>query len=156
MSWGVGHRCGSDLAWLWCRLAAAPQIQPLAWELPHGAGVVLKRKKENQSIPCNSMRHPPPQGRQGWLFQRYLFGSKHPSFSLCSSPFLKRPLATSSLFQPACGKASEHRYSRGKRETRQLGAGPRRGLGKRPPGNWKEGHGLEAWILSCRLQVTPS
>ena len=29
---GVGHRCGSGttLLWLWCRLAAAAMIQPLA------------------------------------------------------------------------------------------------------------------------------
>ena len=35
-SCGVGHRHGSDpvLPWLWCRLAAAAPIQPLAWELP--------------------------------------------------------------------------------------------------------------------------
>ena len=36
----VGHRHGLDLAllWLWCRLAAAALIQPLAWEPPlcHG------------------------------------------------------------------------------------------------------------------------
>ena len=32
---GVGQRCGSDLEliWLWCRLAAAALIQPLAQEL---------------------------------------------------------------------------------------------------------------------------
>ena len=46
MSYGVGHRCGSDpvLLWLWCRPAAAAPIGPLAWELPHAAGVALKRK----------------------------------------------------------------------------------------------------------------
>ena len=51
VSSGVGHRCGSDLAllWLWCRLAAAVPIQPLAWELPHATGVVVKSKtKTNQ------------------------------------------------------------------------------------------------------------
>ena len=33
---GGGHRCGSDLVllWLWCRLAAAAPILPLAWVLP--------------------------------------------------------------------------------------------------------------------------
>ena len=45
MSCDVGHRCGSDLALLWCRLAAAALIQPLAWELPCAPGVALKRKK---------------------------------------------------------------------------------------------------------------
>ena len=50
MSWGVGHRHGSDLAllWLWCRPAAAAPIQPLAWELPYAAGVALKRKEKKE------------------------------------------------------------------------------------------------------------
>ena len=30
LSWGVGHMCGLDLGLLWCRLAAAALIQPLA------------------------------------------------------------------------------------------------------------------------------
>ena len=36
VSYGVGHRCSSDLAllWLWCRLAATALIPPLAQELP--------------------------------------------------------------------------------------------------------------------------
>ena len=44
VSCGVGRRCGSDpmCLWLWCRLAAAAPIQPLAWELPYAAGVALK------------------------------------------------------------------------------------------------------------------
>ena len=43
---GVGYRRGSDLRllWLWCRLAAATPIQPLAWELPYAIGVALKRQ----------------------------------------------------------------------------------------------------------------
>ena len=49
MSWGVGHRCGSDLAWLWlwCRLAATALIRPLAWELLYAMGVALKRQNNN-------------------------------------------------------------------------------------------------------------
>ena len=41
---GVGHRCGSDLAWLslWLWPAGAALIRPLAWELPYAAGVALK------------------------------------------------------------------------------------------------------------------
>ena len=37
VSCDVGCRRGSDLAllWLWCRLAAAVLIRPLAWELPY-------------------------------------------------------------------------------------------------------------------------
>ena len=33
------------LLWLWCRLAAAALIQPLAWEPPYGASVALKKQK---------------------------------------------------------------------------------------------------------------
>ena len=33
------------LLWLWCRLAAAAPIQPLAWELPYAASAALKGKK---------------------------------------------------------------------------------------------------------------
>ena len=47
MSCGVGCRCSLDpvLLWLWCRLAAAAPIRPLAWELPYVMGVALKNKK---------------------------------------------------------------------------------------------------------------
>ena len=31
--------------WLWCRLAAAAPIQPLAWELPYAMRVALKSKQ---------------------------------------------------------------------------------------------------------------
>ena len=31
------------LLWLWYRLAAVAQIQPLAWELPYAAGAALKK-----------------------------------------------------------------------------------------------------------------
>ena len=48
MSAGVICRQSSDLAllWLWHRLAGAALIQPLAWELPHAAGVALRRQKK--------------------------------------------------------------------------------------------------------------
>ena len=44
---GVGRRCGSDLTlpWLWCKLAAAAPIRPLAWEPSHAVGAALKRQK---------------------------------------------------------------------------------------------------------------
>ena len=47
VSWGGGHRCGLDpvLLWLWCQLAAAAVIQPLAWELAYAMGAALKRKE---------------------------------------------------------------------------------------------------------------
>ena len=49
-SWGLGRRCSSVLAWLWlwCMLAAAAPIRPLAWELPYAAGMALKRKKKKK------------------------------------------------------------------------------------------------------------
>ena len=45
----VGSRCGSDpeLLWLWCRLEAAAQIQPLAWEHPYA--VVAALNKQNKT-----------------------------------------------------------------------------------------------------------
>ena len=36
------------LLWLWCRLAAAAPISPLAWELPYAVCVALKRKKKKK------------------------------------------------------------------------------------------------------------
>ena len=42
MSHGVDHRRASWL-WLWCRLAAAALIRPLAWEPPCAMGVALKK-----------------------------------------------------------------------------------------------------------------
>ena len=47
MSCGVGRRCSSGpvLLWLWCGLAAAARIQPLAWEVPYATGAALTRQK---------------------------------------------------------------------------------------------------------------
>ena len=41
----VGHRCDSHLVllWLWCKLAAAAPIRPLAWKLPYATNAALKR-----------------------------------------------------------------------------------------------------------------
>ena len=36
------------LLWLWCRLAAATPIRPLAWELPYAASAALKSKKRKK------------------------------------------------------------------------------------------------------------
>ena len=51
MSCGVGHRHGSDLAWLWLwhRQAAVASIQTLAWEHLYTTGVALKSKKQNKT-----------------------------------------------------------------------------------------------------------
>ena len=50
MSHSVGHRCDSDLVWLWlwCRTADAALIRSLAWELLYAAGVALKRPKNKK------------------------------------------------------------------------------------------------------------
>ena len=52
MSYGIGHRCSSDLTllWLWCSLAAAAPIQPLAWEPPYTMGVALKKNEMIEKI----------------------------------------------------------------------------------------------------------
>ena len=40
------------MAWLrlWCRLAAASLIQPLAWKPPYAMGVALKRQKKRKTV----------------------------------------------------------------------------------------------------------
>ena len=48
---GVGHRRGSDLAWLRRRPMATALIQPLAWEPPYAAGAALKRQKRKNALP---------------------------------------------------------------------------------------------------------
>ena len=50
MSYGVGHRCGSDptLLWLWCKPAAVAPIQALAWEITYAEDAALKSKKEKK------------------------------------------------------------------------------------------------------------
>ena len=50
MSCGVGHKRGSDpeLLWLWCRLAAAAPIRPLAGEPPYAAGVSKEKAKRQK------------------------------------------------------------------------------------------------------------
>ena len=50
MSCGVGHKCGSDLAWLWLwhRLAATALIGHLSWEPPYATGVALIRQKDKK------------------------------------------------------------------------------------------------------------
>ena len=56
MSWGVGHRQGSDLElpWLWWRPATVALIRPLAWELPYAEGAALKTlKKKNARLAQN-------------------------------------------------------------------------------------------------------
>ena len=35
--------------WLWCRLAAAAAIQPLAWGLPYAEGAALKSHKKRKN-----------------------------------------------------------------------------------------------------------
>ena len=52
MSCDVGHRLSLDpkllWLWLWCRLAPASPIHPLAWDRPYAMGAALKSKKEKE------------------------------------------------------------------------------------------------------------
>ena len=38
------------LLWLWCRLAAAALIQPLAWEPPYAKSAILKKIKFKKTL----------------------------------------------------------------------------------------------------------
>ena len=38
------------MLWLWCRLAAAAPMRPLAWEPPYAAGEALKRQKKKGKV----------------------------------------------------------------------------------------------------------
>ena len=53
MSCSVCCRCDLDpaLLWLWCRVAAAAPIRPLAWKPPHAMGEALKRLKKKKKDP---------------------------------------------------------------------------------------------------------
>ena len=50
MRGGVSCRHGSNLVlvWLWCRLAAAALIGPLAWQTPYATGAAPKRQKDQK------------------------------------------------------------------------------------------------------------
>ena len=55
MSCDVGHRHGSDPAflWLWHRPVAIAPIRPLAWELPYATSVALKSKSKKKKKKIN-------------------------------------------------------------------------------------------------------
>ena len=52
---GSGIQCYREhctdrvLLQLWCRPAAVATIRPLAWELPHALGVILKKEKKQKT-----------------------------------------------------------------------------------------------------------
>ena len=52
MSYGVGHRQGSDLVllWLWCRPPTTAPIRPLAWETLHVIQAALKRHTHTHKV----------------------------------------------------------------------------------------------------------
>ena len=52
LSSGVGrsHSSFPVLLWLWCRQAATPPIQPLAWELPYAVDAALRRQKTEENL----------------------------------------------------------------------------------------------------------
>ena len=71
MSCGLCWRCGLApvLLWLWHKLAAAPPIEPLAWELPYAVGAALKnKKKKNEKNICNDIYNARKQISSGNLW----------------------------------------------------------------------------------------
>ena len=54
---------------LWCRLAAAALIGPLAWELPYAKGAALKKgeKKKKKSRKDNILEADPISGKKHFL-----------------------------------------------------------------------------------------
>ena len=50
VSCGVGHRRGSDPAWLWlwCRPVAIAPIGPLTWEPPYAMGAAQEKAKRQK------------------------------------------------------------------------------------------------------------
>ena len=54
MSCGIGRKCGSGLALLWCRPAATGPIGPPAWEPPYAAGAALRKKEEERETKSRS------------------------------------------------------------------------------------------------------
>ena len=52
------------LLWLWCRLAAAAPMRPLAWDLPYATGRGTKKQKikPNQTKEANELQQIPQQG----------------------------------------------------------------------------------------------
>ena len=46
------------MLWLWCRLAAAAVIRPLAWELPYATGVALKKANTHTYTQKNKTKKP--------------------------------------------------------------------------------------------------
>ena len=70
MSCSIGRRGGSDpvLPWLWCSLAAAAWIQPLAWAFPYAAGAAIKRRESgHRGKVCKSGRLRPQPSSAGAL-----------------------------------------------------------------------------------------
>ena len=58
MSCGVGHRHGSDPAWLWLwhRPGSTAPIRPLAWEPPYVVGVALEKEKKKDKKQTNKKK----------------------------------------------------------------------------------------------------
>ena len=70
VSCGVGHRRGSDLAWLWLWLAATAPTGPLAWKSPYAAGAALKRPRKRKKKKGNSGAVPGSLVFRYWCFHR--------------------------------------------------------------------------------------
>ena len=103
VSCSVGHRHGSDLAWLWlwCKPAAAALLHPLAWEPPCVTGSALKKKPSSvtearprsPTLRMGLSQSPSPTASPSPApFSFTCSISQFPTHSCCSSEPLK-PLA---------------------------------------------------------------
>ena len=78
MSWGVGCRRGSDLAWLWLwhRSTAVAPVRLLAWEPPYAAGVALKKtkgKKKKKKVLIHRNAFATTSSFSEYFLQQHLF-----------------------------------------------------------------------------------
>ena len=96
MSYGVGHRRGSDLAllWLWCSPVATTLIGPLAWEPPYAVGAALeKTKKEKNIYPAfNYFEYMPRSGTARSYDNFFFFFEKWSCCLFCFCFFLFRAI----------------------------------------------------------------
>ena len=73
MGYGVGHRCGLNLACLWLCLwlASIALIRPLAWEPPYVMSAALKSQKKKNRYLSRSGDLPIWQG--DWVNQQWIY-----------------------------------------------------------------------------------
>ena len=65
----------SGIALAWCRLAAAAQIQPLAWELLYASDVAAKQNKTKNKQKTSQTSTPEPLNKRELLFILQVMGT---------------------------------------------------------------------------------